>query len=163
MTYPDPDFDMALPATYPHPMKEIIRYGGCFVCGDQNKFGLQAKFFDNNGEAVTDVVASPAFEGYYGIYHGGVLASLLDEVMIKAILARGVFAVTAEMTVRFRRPVSIGEKLKITGRIVSRKGRVYATEGTAAGSDGTVFATAIGTYLEAREDLKSRLVRSLGK
>ena len=142
-------------------MKEIVRYSRCFVCGDQNTSGLQAKFFEDGGQAITELVAAPGFEGYHGIFHGGVLASLLDEVMIKAILSRGVFAVTAEITVRFRHPVSIGEKLRITGKIVSQRGRIYTTEGAAVGSDGTVFATAAGTYLEAREDLKSRLVRSL--
>jgi len=142
-------------------MKEIMKYSGCFVCGDQNRAGLKAKFYEQDGVVVTDLVADQAFEGYRGIYHGGVLATLLDEVMIKAILARGVFAVTAEITVRFRNPVPIGGKLRLTGRVLQSRGRLYTTEGEAIGVDGTVFATASGTYLEARDELKSKLVQSL--
>lgn len=104
--------------------------------------GLKARFYEQDGEVVTDLVADQAFEGYRGIYHGGVLATLLDEVMIKAILARGVFAVTAELTVRFRNPVLIVGRLRLTGRILHSRGRLYTTEGTALGVDGTVYATA---------------------
>lgn len=138
-----------------------MKYSGCFVCGDQNKSGLKARFYEQDGEVVTDLVADQAFEGYRGIYHGGVLATLLDEVMIKAILARGVFAVTAEITVRFRNPVPIGRRLRLIGRILHSRGRLYTTEGTALGVDGTVYATASGAYLEARDDLKSQLVQSI--
>jgi uncharacterized protein (TIGR00369 family) len=142
-------------------MKEIVRYRHCFVCGDQNQTGLRAKFFDTQGQAVTELVADSAFEGYRGIYHGGVLTALLDEVMIKAILSRGIYAVTAELTVRFRHPVSVGERIRLAGRVVRSRGRVFATEGEAVGGDGTVFATAKGSYVEARDALKSRLVQSV--
>ena len=141
-------------------MKEIIRYPHCFVCGEHNPAGLQTKFFEHDGEAVAEVVADPSFEGYKGIYHGGILSALLDEVMIKAILARGIFAVTAEITVRYHRPVAIGEKLKFRGRIVSQRRRLFETEGEVLGSDGSLCAGAIGKYVEARDNLKDRLVRS---
>jgi uncharacterized protein (TIGR00369 family) len=142
-------------------MKEILKYSRCFVCGDQNPHGLKARFFEDDGGAVTELVADAAFEGYHGLYHGGVLASLLDEVMIKAVLARGVFAVTAEMTIRYKKPVPTGTRLKLVGKITATRGRVYTTSGEAIGRDGTLFATSAGTYLEAREDLKNRLVTSV--
>jgi len=141
-------------------MKEIIRYPHCFVCGEHNPAGLRARFFEQNGEAVTEVVAAPTFEGYKDIYHGGVISALLDEVMIKAILARGIYAVTAEITVRYHRPVAIGEKLDFRGRILSKRRRLYETEGEVVGSDGGLCASATGKYVEAREDLRNRLVRS---
>lgn len=142
-------------------MKEIAKYSRCFVCGDQNQHGLQARFFDDAGQAVTEVVSEAAFEGYKGIYHGGVIATLLDEVMIKAILAQGILAVTAEITVRYRRPVKTGEKLRFVGRIVRNRGRVYLTEGEAFGDDTTIYATAKGRYVEVSEDLRSCLAESI--
>ena len=75
-------------------MKEVAKYPHCFVCGDQNVHGLKAKFFFDGEKAFTEVTADGSFEGYRGIYHGGIIATLLDEVMIKAILAQPVTAVT---------------------------------------------------------------------
>jgi uncharacterized protein (TIGR00369 family) len=142
-------------------MKEIISYPGCFVCGSRNPHGLQAKFHFDGEQAVCEVVTTMAFEGYKGIYHGGVVASLLDEVMVKAILAHDVVAVTAEMTVRYIKPVRVGERIRFVGKITSHKGRHYTTVGEAVGEDGTKYATASGTYLEARPDMKQELKTSL--
>lgn len=142
-------------------MKEIVRYSHCFVCGDQNEHGLRAKFYDVDGEAVTELLTDEMFAGYRGLYHGGITSTLLDEVMIKAILARGIMVVTAELTVRFKRPIKTGEKLRLVGRVAKSRGRVYRTEGEAIGSDGTVYATAKGTYVEAGEELKTTLAESV--
>ena len=142
-------------------MKEIVKYSRCFVCGDQNEHGLRARFFEDGDQVITDLVTEPSFEGYRGIYHGGIISTLLDEVMIKAILARDILAVTGEITVRFRQPIGIGVRLRLAGRIVRVKKRVYVTEGEAVGEDGTVFATAKGSYIEAPPELRSTLAESL--
>ena len=146
---------------YIEDMKEIVRYSKCFVCGDENPFGLAAKFFYDGEKAITTVVADEKWEGYHGIYHGGVLSSLLDEVMIKSILAEDKIAVTAEMTIRFNRPVHVGDELRLSGWVVRSKGRVHFTEGSALGVDGTIYATASGKYIEARSELKDQLVKSI--
>ena len=142
-------------------MKEIPKYGNCFVCGDHNEHGLQARFYLVEGKAVARLVTREQFEGYRGIYHGGVISSMFDEVMIKAILARDVFAVTAEMTVRYQKPVGIGVELTFTGEIVDQKGRIYLTAGKVSDDSGTVYATATGKYLEAKPDLQARLKESV--
>jgi uncharacterized protein (TIGR00369 family) len=110
-------------------MQEIPRYSGCFVCGDQNPSGLKAKFFFDGERAVCTVTADRLFEGYKNILHGGIISTLLDEVMIKAILARDLCAVTAEMSVRFRKPVAVGQSLTFTGWITKERGRIIQTEG----------------------------------
>lgn len=142
-------------------MKEVARYRRCFVCGEENIHGLKAKFLFDGKEAFTDIVATEAFEGYHGIFHGGIVATLLDEVMIKAILARSVYAVTAELTIRFKKPIRIGDKVRFTGRILNQKSRLYSTEGEASGPDGQIYATASGSYIEARPELKRDLLDSI--
>ncbi len=142
-------------------MKEILKYSGCFICGDCNAHGVQARFFWDGEKAVSDVVATDVYEGYRGIYHGGVISALLDEVMIKAILAQDIYAVTAEITVRFIAPVMVGDRLRFTGRVTRRKGRMYFTEGEVVGDEGKVFASATGKYIEARPGLKDLLVQSV--
>jgi len=142
-------------------MDEIIRYRHCFVCGDQNRHGLKARFYYDGRQAVSEVTAEEDFEGYRGIYHGGIITALLDEVMIKAILALGICAVTAEMNVKFTRPVRTGEKLRLAGSIRSSKGRLYITEGTAVNEAGNICATAGGKYLEAGPQLGATLTESI--
>jgi len=142
-------------------MKEVLKYSRCFVCGDKNDNGLKARFYYDGEQAVTEVSALEQFEGYRGIYHGGIVSTLLDEVMIKAILALDKYAVTAEMTVRFLQPVRTGEKIRFVGRVTKSKGRVFFTEGQATGEKGQVFATAVGKYIEADNDLKAALVNSV--
>lgn len=142
-------------------MKEVPKYPGCFVCGDQNSCGLKARFFFDGDKVVSEVVVDERFEGYAGIGHGGITASLLDEVMVKAVLALDKYAVTAEMTIRYYRPVRTGDKLLCTGRVVRQKGRVWFTEGEIVDPDGNRYATGTGKYIEAQEDFREELLSSL--
>ncbi len=142
-------------------MKEILKYPGCFVCGENNDLGLKARFYYENGEAVAEIVADKRFEGYQGIFHGGIVSTILDEAMIKAILAENKYAVTAEITVRFHRPINIGDKLRIVGKICETKGRMFITESKAIGNGGEIVASACGKCVEAKPDLLNRLKQSI--
>ncbi|MFZ5981053.1 MAG: PaaI family thioesterase [Candidatus Zixiibacteriota bacterium] len=143
------------------PMKEIVKYSGCFICGENNVHGVKARFYYDGEQALTEITAEEMYEGYRGLYHGGVLTALLDEVMIKAILAEDIYAVTAEITVKFIRPIQTGDRVKLTGRVTTRKGRLYLAEGQAVDGEGKPFATAAGKYIEARPELKKILVQSI--
>ncbi len=142
-------------------MKEILRYKNCFVCGEKNIGGLKAKFFFDGENAFTDVVATDNFEGYNNIYHGGVIASLLDEVMIKVLLAQEIIAVTAEMTIKYKRPVQIGTKLRFTGSLINQKGKLYYTEGELRDDDNVLYASATGKYIKANDTFKAQLMKSI--
>lgn len=143
-------------------MKEVVKYHKCFVCGDQNVAGLKARFFFDGHAATTEIVADESFEGYRGIYHGGIIATLLDEVMIKALLARGIYAVTAELTVKFKRPVRTGDRVLFSGREVSStRDRIFVTEGQAVGNDGILYAQATGKYVAAGPELRKELEQSI--
>jgi uncharacterized protein (TIGR00369 family) len=98
--------------------------------------------------------------GYADVLHGGVLASLLDEVMIKAILKDDILAVTASMDVKFKRPVYVDQTIKLRGKVIGSKGRVYKTKGVAE-VDGEIVGTATGTYVRAKGELADTLKRSL--
>lgn len=142
-------------------MDEIVRFSGCFVCGDKNPHGLNARFFWDGTNAITETLAIEQFEGYKGIYHGGIISTLLDEVMVKAILATGRYAVTAEITVRFLEPVRTGVRFRCIGRIVQQRGRLFHTTGEAVGEDGTVYARAEARFLEGNAELGQALRDSL--
>ena len=142
-------------------MKEIDKYKYCFVCGDKNPNGLKVKFFAEGEVAKAEYVAGSDFQGYKDIFHGGILAALLDEVMIKAILAKDIVVVTASMEISFKKPVKVGEKILLTGKILEQKKRIITTEGKACLKNGEVVATATGKYFVAEDKLKEKLQKSL--
>jgi uncharacterized protein (TIGR00369 family) len=140
---------------------EIVKYSGCFVCGDKNPHGLRIRFFTDGDEAVAECVADERFQGFKGIYHGGITATLLDEIMAKAVLAKMRYGMTVEMSVRFKAAIMVGQKLRLVGRITREHGRIYETEGEVIDADGKVLASATGKYLEAPPSMRETLLASL--
>ncbi|MEZ5358731.1 MAG: PaaI family thioesterase [Candidatus Zixiibacteriota bacterium] len=138
-------------------MKEIAKYKGCFVCGDENHIGLNAKFFFDGQKAVSEITADEKYAGYKNIFHGGIISTMLDEIMIKALLAEDLFVVTAEMTVRYKRPVFTGDVITFQGYKTGIKGPVYLTEGKAINQNGEIVAEATGKYLAPKTDLAGKL------
>jgi acyl-coenzyme A thioesterase PaaI-like protein len=141
--------------------REVVRYQGCFVCGPDNAIGLNLNFH-SDGEAVhSKWLPDIRHEGYKGIVHGGLLAAVLDEVMVKAALDKGIRCVTASMEVRYKEPAEIGDELLLEGRVTEQKGRIILTVGSARNSKGVVVAQATGKYMTVPEDLDKRLATSL--
>ena len=90
---------------------------GCFACGTENPIGLNLQFFSVEGAVGTEITLDKVYEGWEGIAHGGIVSTLLDEVMSWAILySKRVFMVTRTMTVKYIRPILIGTPLLITGQ-----------------------------------------------
>jgi uncharacterized protein (TIGR00369 family) len=141
--------------------KEVVRYRGCFVCGQDNAIGLNLTFLSDGEAAHTVWRPDRRHEGYKGIVHGGLMAAVLDEVMIKAVLARDIRCVTASMEVRYKAPAEVGDELVFEGKVSEVKGRIILTTGTARNSKGVLLAEATGKYVVAREDLDKRLASSL--
>jgi uncharacterized protein (TIGR00369 family) len=142
-------------------MKAIQRYSHCFVCGDKNDIGLKLDFYEKDEKARAEFMPAKNFEGYKDILHGGILSTLLDEVMIKSILAKGIVTVTSQIEVKFKKPATIGEKLIIEGEIKGERGRLILTEGKVFNKDGTVVAEARGKFFKAEGKIKERLENSL--
>lgn len=141
--------------------KEVARYNHCFVCGPDNPIGLKLKFLAENGKVTARFTPAAVHEGYKKIAHGGIVASILDEVMIKAALAQGVFCVTAQIEIRYKKPILIGTELIFTGEIIEQKGRLIKTNGSAQDSAGTIYATATATFMTTTEEMTARLQESL--
>ncbi|NTW58048.1 MAG: PaaI family thioesterase [Nitrospirae bacterium] len=111
-------------------MKELRDNQRCYVCGKDNPSGLQASFeIDKNARTIIGrFTPRQEHEGWQNIVHGGVVAALLDEAMVKLAAHLGIPAVSAEITVKFRAPASAGEELAITGRIVKEASRLVEAE-----------------------------------
>ena len=115
----------------------------CFVCGARNRAGFRLSFHpEPDGSLWTECVAPKKFQGFKNILHGGILATLLDEVMVNVVYLRGTVAVTAEMTVRLKRPVLVGERLRIVGRVQRESRRTVEVASEARISSGVLVAEA---------------------
>ncbi len=124
----------------------------CFVCGQDNPQGLHIRFQrQDSGELTATWTPRPTWEGFQGIVHGGIVSTVLDEAMSKAVAASGAKAFTAEIRVRFRRHVATGEVYQIRGWILKRNKRLIETEAMLTAPDGTEHAHAWANFLTLPE------------
>ena len=119
----------------------------CFGCSPRNPIGLKL-VFEHEGEICRSVfVAGPEHQSWDGIMHGGLMATILDEVMSQWLIGRNQPAVTGEMTTRFVNPAPIGVPITIESRQVDNKRRIFIMEATATLPDGTVVAKASAKFV----------------
>jgi uncharacterized protein (TIGR00369 family) len=125
-------------------------YGNCFVCGKNNPNGLQLSFeIDKEKQTLKSTfIASPTFQGWDGIVHGGMISTLLDEATAKLVYELGYQAVTASLEIRFKKPAPILEPLSIHGEITEVSRRLIRAKAYVAKEDGTILATGISTFLK---------------
>ncbi len=132
----------------------------CFACGRDNPIGMRLRIELGDASARAAWTAGDDFVGWSDKLHGGIIATLLDEVMAWAPSSFDSWAVTAEMTIRYRSPAMPGEELVAEGRVVERRRRIYDVAGEVRGADGRVIAEGSGRYLGAtpsqKADLKER-------
>ena len=120
----------------------------CFVCGPDNPAGLRLQFRIDGDVCRTEFTPGPLHCGYDSQTHGGILFSVLDDVMANWLFLQGLRAHTARCSIRFRQPVAIGTPLQLEGRLLRRKGRLAVLEGRALRvSDGQLVADSEATFM----------------
>lgn len=134
-------------------MRELPHTRSCFVCGEDNPVGLRQRF-ETDGRAVrTRFTPGPEHAGFRGVVHGGILATLLDEVMVWACAVQTrKFGFCAEMTIRFQQPAAPGDALWVEAELVAnRRGRVFEAKAEVRNAAGEVLAQANGKYMPVRD------------
>lgn len=120
----------------------------CFACGPENPHGLHlAGFHDEGPDHVVRFMPQREHQGWQEITHGGIVATLLDEVMTRLLYARGQEAMTAELTVRYHRPLPIGESVEVRAREVERRGRLVRLAGEVRTGSGVLVASGQGKLM----------------
>jgi uncharacterized protein (TIGR00369 family) len=113
----------------------------CFVCGRDNPDGLHLEFEPEGASGVrTSFVIPERFQGFAGVAHGGILATILDECMVNTVWLRGNAAVTARLEVRLRRPVGVGERVTFQAEVVRQSSKRFEVTSQATLDDGTIIA-----------------------
>ena len=112
----------------------------CFACGLDNPYGLKLDFRIEGDAFVTETTLAREYQSYTGVAHGGIVSTLLDEAMGGYLVALGEKAVTGRLSVRYRHPTPIGERLRIEGKIEARRAHIVKMKAIVALEDGTVTA-----------------------
>lgn len=142
------------------PMEQIAQFKSfgktegrnrCFGCGPANPGGLHLEFLlAEDGTVVCPVTIPDTFEGPPGYLHGGIIATLLDEIMSKAVRAQGLTAMTRHLGIDYQRPVPSGVPIRMEGRVVRSEGRKHWTEASILDAHGSVLAHGKGLFIEIR-------------
>lgn len=97
----------------------------CFGCAPDHPAGFRLRFERDGALAVTTrFVPTERWQGPPGIMHGGLVATLADEIGAWAVLATlGKFGFTAQMEAKLRAPVRIGVEVVGRGEVVRSSAR----------------------------------------
>jgi uncharacterized protein (TIGR00369 family) len=130
----------------------------CFACGSLNEHGLHLELHVDDGRCWTTIAFDDRFQGWDGIAHGGIVCTLLDEVMAWSLASTDNWGVTARMNVAFRQPVRIGRPIRAEGWTTSQRRRVVEAHGEVHDAEtGELLASADGTYVAADAERKAQL------
>jgi len=132
----------------------------CFGCGRHNPIGLHLVFERAEHGVFARYRPRPEDQGFPQLMHGGLIALVLDEAMGWAMYADGVFAVTARMETRFRRPVGLTAELTARSTITRRRGRRIELEATLADPAGTLLVDASALFLRMHPADEARALAS---
>ena len=134
-------------------MKVLPHTRSCFVCGESNPAGLKLRFETDGHVVQTRFVPRAEHVGFRQTVHGGLTATLLDEIMVWACAVQTKrFAFCAELNVRFLNPVRPGEELIASGELVSnRRGKLFEAKAELRNQAGMALATATGKYFPIKQ------------
>lgn len=133
----------------------------CFGCGEANPIGLHLEFFlTDDGKVVCMAEIADTYEGPRGFLHGGIIATLLDEIMSKAVRSHGIVAMTRHMEVDYLRPVPSLSVIRLEARVSHNEGRKHWTEAKILDADETLLAHGKGLFVEVSPRRERGQVRS---
>lgn len=123
----------------------------CFVCGLKNSFGLHASFYEVEGDQLV-ALFTPCDEhqGYPDRMHGGLAATILDETIGRSlnINQHEIWGVTVEFNARYKKPVPLGQELRVVGRITKENRRLFEGSGEILLPDGQIAVEGFGKYIK---------------
>lgn len=130
-------------------VKQLKNSKMCLVCGTENPFGLGGRFYQTESDEIIGIFrASEVHQGFPQRIHGGMIASMLDEIIGRTqnIKDPEAWAVTVDLRVKYRKPLPLGVDLKVLSRMTKDSRRMF--EGTAEIylPDGSVAAEGWAKY-----------------
>ena len=148
--------------TKPGPTSESLRFEvephRCFACGSLSEHGLRLDLHVDGDRCWTELELADRFQGWDGIAHGGIICTILDEVMAWSLAATDNWGLTARMTVDFKRPVKLGVLIRAEGWMTRQRRRLVDTAARLVDPrSGELLATAEAVYVAADDERKREL------
>lgn len=140
-------------------MKELPYTHSCFVCGDSNPIGFRMRSKTDGRRVEARFVFGAGHTGFKRTVHGGLTATVLDEIMTWAcaVGARR-FAYCAELNVRYLKPVRPNLPVLASAEmVVNRRDRLFEAKAELCDEAGTVLANASGKYLPLKDSEASEM------
>ena len=137
----------------------------CFACGTANPIGLNLQFYRLADAVYSDITLDKNHEGWENVAHGGIVSTLLDEVMSWTIMYfKKIFLVTRKMEVKYIRPVLIGTPLIIKGEVMddSKPPKIRA-RADIRDDKGNLLVKSIGEFVELPKEKLSSVPEKLKK
>ena len=136
-----------------------IPSGSSITCGQDNPASLGCQYYElEGGEVATFFIPKSIHEGHGGIMHGGMSGAVLDELMGRATLSYCdenkeewiPRYMTAEMTVKYKKPIRVGQLIYGYGRVDRKEGRCCFTSSDLVDEEGEIVANATGVFVEVK-------------
>src|SRR6476661_4276939 len=125
----------------------------CFACGELNEHGLQLVLHADETGCWTELTLPDRFQGWESVAHGGIVATILDEVMAWSVIGRGTWGVTARLNLAFKRPIPTGRPIRAEGWVTQDRRRTVNTAGHVLDAvSGEVLASGEGTFMAVPPD-----------
>ena len=116
----------------------------CFACGKDNENGLHLEFsfLEQEKRIETTFLPSNKYQGWKGIVHGGIIATVMDETMAKLVHRLGYRVLTASLDIRYKELARTLEPLKVSAEITNLSKRLIYTRAVAQLRNGKTVAEA---------------------
>ncbi len=123
-------------------------YDPCYVCGQQNRLGLQMRFFVEDKVVKAEFTPNESQLGYPNVVHGGILSAILDEIMgwPLALLTKRL-SVTTQLQMRFLKPVTFGQTYIVHAQVVNVERKLWKGRGEIRDKANTLYVEGSGIYM----------------
>ena len=137
----------------------------CIVCGMENPIGLKAQFYNMEDESVMTIFKySEEFQSFPQRVHGGLIATMLDELGLRALWAKkkseDIFGVTVSIEIKYRKPVPYDETLIGKGSVKKETSRFIVACTELFDKKGQLLANAEIKYMKSDVNKISKEVDS---
>lgn len=97
----------------------------CFGCSPDNPIGLQLNCWSEGETTYTEFNPTNVHQSYNGVFHGGLIITIMDELIGHHLMDRGYRAVTGRMNARFKKPVPIKNNIRFGCYTEKQKGNLF--------------------------------------
>jgi len=125
----------------------------CFVCGEKNDFGLRLSPRGEGGRSIIEWTPDARHQGFADVVHGGLISTILYDAMAYAAMSAAGFCATANISVKFKKPVRTGIPLKVLAEVVQDRGRIIRLKAEVT-QEGETRAEGEATFIKVPGEIR---------